>query len=197
MNKDLIGKSLPREEKAKLTAWLSTQRGRPQYRHAPAAARAVKKIIKPLSRKFGAGVTSISENWQEIAGPRFAKFSRPVKITGGREGRTLYIQAPSAAAALIMAGSGQIIDRLNTFLGHGHINRIKVIQGPAGQKSPARQRGKTASSNAAHPAAPRGLTPSENRSLHSALSRVEDPALKEALEKLGRKALTRNEEGPN
>jgi hypothetical protein len=186
MNKDLIAKPSSREEKAKLTAWLSTQRGRPQYRHAPAASRAVRKIVKPLSRKFGAGVNAISENWQEIAGPRFAKFSRPVKITGGRDGRTLYIQAPGAAAALIMASSGQIIDRLNTFLGYGHISRIKVIQGPANPN---------AKSSLPANSAPRGLTPSEDRSLHSALSSVKDPALKEALEKLGRKALTRDDKG--
>lgn len=179
MNKD--ANELTREERARLAAWLSTQRGRPQYRHAPPAARAVQKIVKPLSRKHGAGVSAIAENWPEIAGPRFAKFSRPLKITGGRDGRTLYIQAPGAAAALIMAGSGQILDRLNTFLGHGHISRIKVSQ--SAMKT-AITPPKTESYE------PRGLSPSETNELRLGLSNVKDPALKQALEGLGRKALS-------
>jgi len=172
-------KALSREERSRLITWLSTQRGRPQYRHAPPAARAVRKIVKPLSGKFGAGVNAIAENWPEIAGARFAKFSRPVKITGGRDGRTLHIQAPGAAASLIAAGSGQILDRLNTFLGHGHIARIKVSQ-----------RAMKAAPPAALKAEPRGLSPSQSNELRSGLSKIKDPALKQALEDLGRKALS-------
>lgn len=175
----LTREAMTREERAKLTAWLSTQRGKRQYRHAPPAARAVQKIIKPLSNRHGAGVSVISENWLEIAGTRFAKFSRPVKITGGRDGRTLHIQAPGAAAALIMAGSGQILDRLNTFLGHSHISRIKVSQSAM----------KTAVKAAPRPE-PRGLTPSQDSALQSGLSKIKDPALKQALDGLGRKALS-------
>ena len=184
MNKEtnaLTREAITREERAKLTAWLSTQRGKRQYRHAPSAARAVQKIIKPLSSRHGAGVSAISENWLEIAGTRFAKFSRPVKITGGRDGRTLHIQAPGAAAALIMAGSGQVLDRLNTFLGHGHISRIKVIQGAMKTSSKATPRQE-----------PRGLTPSQDSELQSGLSKVKDPALKRALESFGRKALSQD-----
>ena len=179
--------ALTRQERARLAAWLSTQRGRPQYRHAPPAARAVQKIVKPLSRKHGAGVSAIAENWPEIAGPRFAKFSRPLKITGGRDGRTLYIQAPGAAAALIMAGSGQILDRLNTFLGYGHIARIKVSQSAmkTAPNTPAKD------PRAVRPRyEPRGLSPSQDNQLRSGLSNVKDPALKQALEGLGRKALS-------
>ncbi len=178
---------LTREDRARLAAWLSTQRGRPQYRHAPPAARAVQKIVKPLSRKHGAGVSAIAENWPEIAGPRFAKFSRPLKITGGRDGRTLYIQAPGAAAALIMAGSGQLLDRLNTFLGYGHIARIKVSQSAM---SSAAKDPKAAQRPGGPRYEPRGLSPSQDTQLRSGLSNVKDPALKQALEGLGRKALS-------
>lgn len=179
MNKET--NELSREERARLAAWLSTQRGKRQYRHAPPAARAVQKIVKPLSGKFGAGVSAISENWPEIAGSRFAKFSRPLKITGGRDGRTLHIQAPGAAAALIMAGSGQILDRLNTFLGHGHISRIKVSQSAMKTAPENRERKE-----------PRGLSPSQDGALQSGLSKVKDPALKQALQALGRKALSQD-----
>ncbi len=136
-----------------------------------------------MSSKFGSGVSVIAQNWPEIAGARFAKFSRPLKITGNRDGRTLHIQAPGAAATLITAGSGQIIDRLNTFLGHGHISRIKLVQ----TAMTAKARHTTATK-----AKPRGLSPTQADELRAGLSKVDDPALKLALEQLGRRALSAN-----
>ncbi len=138
-----------------------------------------------MSSKFGSGVSVIAQNWPEIAGPRFAKFSRPLKITGSRDGRTLHIQAPGAAATLITAGSGQIIDRLNTFLGHGHISRIKLVQTTVSAKAKPTTAPKTE---------PRGLTPLQADELRSGLSKVDDPALKLALEQLGRRALSQNKQ---
>lgn len=177
---------LSRDDQAKLSLWLSQQRGRRQYRHAPPASVSVSKIVKPLSSKFGAGVTAIHQNWETIAGRRFAKLSRPVKITGGKNGRTLIIKAPGPAASLIMAGSGQILDRLNSFLGYGHITRIKVIQGAMNPKPRA----------AAPTPSPRGLSPSETEALQSGLEHIEDDALRQALEGLGKKTLSQTRQGP-
>lgn len=171
---------LSRKDAAALAQWLANQRGRPQYRHAPSAAMSVNKILRPLAKKFGAGITPIHQNWDHIMGKRFAKISSPVKMMGGRDGRTLVIKAPGAAAALIMASSGQILDRLNTFLGHGHVARIKVIQSAMDTATP---HAPTAAPSA------RGLTPREDAALQSGLSGVSDPALRQALEALGRKAL--------
>ncbi|WP_371396174.1 DUF721 domain-containing protein [Fretibacter rubidus] len=178
---------LSREDQAKLTRWLSEQRGRRQYRHAPKASVSVAKIIKPLSSKFGAGVTPIHQNWEQIAGKRFAKISRPVKIMGGKDGRTLVIKAPGAAAALIMASSGQILDRLNSFLGYGHIARIKVIHGAM----------KTAPQSAAPKPSPRGLSATEARELQSSLAHIKDDALRQALETLGKKTLSETRQYSN
>jgi len=178
------GDTLSRKDQAKLDAWLKTQRGRPQYRHAPPARLAVAKIMKPLSAKHGAGVNAISQNWESLAGKRFAKISRPVKIHGSKEGRTLVIKAPGAAGALIMAASNQILDRLNTFLGHGHISRLRVIQGAMTNRGTHQEGADTRPQPK-----PAGLTPKTAQSLQSSLAHIEDDALREALEALGRKAL--------
>lgn len=177
-NKD--ARALSRKDAQVLGQWLGSQRGRPQYRHAPSAAMAVGKIVRPLAKKHGAGMTPILQNWEQIAGKRFAKISRPVRMMGGRNGRTLVITAPGAAAALITASSGQILDRLNTFLGHGHVAKIKVMQGA--MDAPR-------ATTAARPIK-RGLTPKESETLQSGLSHMCDDGLKTALEKLGRKALS-------
>lgn len=100
---------------------------------------------------------------------------------GGKEGRTLVISAPGPAAALIMASSHTIIERANSYLGPGHIRHIRVLQ----------TKMKTTPS-AARPHTPRGLSPQEEQTLKADLEHVKDPALKEALEKLGRNILSKS-----
>lgn len=173
-----------RKERQALAQWLNTQRGRPQYRHAPHAAHSLSKVIRPLSKKHGAGLSPIIENWTAIAGKRFAKHARPIRITGGREGRTLIIKAAGPASALVAASSGQILERLNTLLGYGHIARIKVTSGAMETTSIPQTRQKAR------------LSPLETEQLQSGLETVSDIGLKEALEKLGRAALAKSKNKP-
>ena len=162
-----------------IAKWLEQQRGRPQYRPAPHARSAVARIMRPLSSKHGAGSTGLAAHWPDIVGSRFAKISKPVKFSGKADERTLLISAPGPAAALIMASSRQIIDRANTYLGAGHLKRIKVLQT------------KMKTEVSGQPAA-RGLTQQAGDKLQSGLETVRDSDLKEALEKLGRRVLSKD-----
>jgi len=141
---------------------------------------AVGRIVRPLSRKFGGGGTSaaaLSRHWPQIVGERWAKISAPLKYTGGRDRRTLVISAPGAAASLIMAASGPIIERLNTHLGEGYVKRLRVVQ--------------TKMTVAPTTSVPkRGLSPQENKQLQEGLSKLEEGGLKRALETLGRGVMT-------
>lgn len=171
--------TLSREDKQKITQWLERQRARPQYRSAPTAGMAVSKVMRPLSKKYGSGSSALALGriWPEIMGPRWSKISTPVRFVGGRDGKTLVISAPGAAAALIMAASGPIIDRLNTHLGPNHVKSIKVVQ------SKMRTDGATIKSA-------RGLRPTETAKLQEGLAKIESDDLKSALEKLGRGVMT-------
>ncbi len=162
-----------RREKASIARWLETQRGRPQYRPTPSVNRAVSKVMRPLSKKFGGGLAALEPHWDDIIGSKFAKISRPVAFKGSAKGRQLIIRAPGPAGALIMAAQSQILDRINGFMGPGHVKSIRVIQSRM-------QAGDT-------PQAPRKkpLTPSIKRELQSGLDHIEDPDLKAALSKLG------------
>jgi len=164
-----------------LSAWLEQKRGKPQYRPAPMASVAVTKVLRPLSKKFGgktgASAVTLSKHWPQIVGTRWAKISSPLKFKGGREGRTLVIAAPGAAATLIMSASGPIIERLNGHLGNGYVTRLRVIQ--------------TQMSSAIKTSVPkRGLSPREESELQEGLSNIENDELRQALEKLGRGVLT-------
>ncbi len=171
-----------RKDAAIINRWLSEQRGKRAYRAAPKAGYAVSKIMRPLSAKFGAGKSGLTDHWEDIVGQRFARISRPVRFQGGRHGRTLLISAPGPAAALIMAAGSGIIDRANSYLGPGYIQHIKLVQTSMrdGQLSGARAK-KT-----------KDLTPAQKDELQSSLENVNDPDLKKALEKLGRHAISRS-----
>lgn len=160
---------------------METQRGRPQFRAAPSAGMSVNKVMRPLAKKHGGGRSAIAleKIWPDIMGPRWSKISSPVRFLGGRNGRTLIISAPGPAAALIMAQSGPIIERLNAHLGASHISRIKVVQ--SRMTKPARTN------------VTRGLAPRQEAKLRDGLSDIKSERLKKALEKMGRQVLSRPE----
>ncbi|MEP3654012.1 MAG: DciA family protein [Litorimonas sp.] len=164
-----------------LGQWVETQRGRPQYRAAPSAGLSVSKVMRPLARKHGGGSSAIAleKIWPEVMGPRWSKISAPVRFLGGRHGRTLIISAPGPAASLILAQSGPIIQRLNAHLGSGHISRIKVVQ--SRMTKPARTQPS------------RGLAPRQEMALRDGLSDIKSERLKQALEKMGRQVLSKDQ----
>lgn len=173
--------ALSREDKQKLNRWLESQRAKPQYRTAPTAGMAVSKVMRPFSKQYGGGSSALAlaRIWPEIVGERWSKISSPLRFTYGRNGRTLVITAPGAAAALITAASGPIIDRLNTHLGPGHVKAIKLVQTKMRTDGPAIR-------------TKRGLRPSEELKLRESLDSIENDTLKASLEKLGRNVMAQD-----
>ncbi|MCF6220197.1 MAG: DciA family protein [Robiginitomaculum sp.] len=110
-------------------AYLQKHRGRPQYRHAPKAGRAANKVLRPLSRKFGPGVSSLRSHWADVIGERWAQLSKPTAIRGSTGAKTLHIEAKGPAAAMLQADSASILNKVNQFLGAGAIAKIMVKQG--------------------------------------------------------------------
>jgi len=173
-----------RHANSRMTDWLETQRGKPQYRPPPRASRAVNKLIKPLAKKSGGSTANLRPHWAQIVGSKLARVSKASRYASGVRGRTLVIEAPSAASALIMSNSARILERIETAIGPHDIAHIKVIH---------RRNRENASIGAPKPYAqqPRGLTPSEHAKLDESLSKLKNKALRPALEKLGKKLYTR------
>ncbi len=109
--------------------YLEKNRGRPQYRPPPSAAKAVNRVLRPLSRKFGPGIGGLRTNWPDIIGVRWAALSKPVAMRGAKGAKTLTIEAKGPAAAMIQAQSAQLLDKINQFLGASTITKITVRQG--------------------------------------------------------------------
>ena len=114
---------------ANVLRYLERNRGRRQYRHAPSAGWSTGKILKPLTKKFGSGKSDLQAHWPEIVGKKWAALSKPIAIRGSSTGKTLHIEAKGPAAALIAANSGQLLAKINQFLGAGAITKITVKQG--------------------------------------------------------------------
>ncbi len=109
--------------------YLEKNRGRRQYRPAPSAAKAVNRVLRPLSRKFGPGINGLQMHWPDIIGARWAVLSKPISLRGAKDGKTLTIEAKGPASAMIQAQTTQLLDKVNQYLGQGRVTRIVVRQG--------------------------------------------------------------------
>lgn len=181
---DINARDRQRHDRARISDWLETQRGRPQYRPAPHAGRAVNKILKPLAKKSGGSTANLRPHWPQIVGDKLARVSKPVRYASGARGRTLVIEAPSAAATLLTSNAARILSRIEAAIGPHNIAHIKI--------APRRNREYTTSAPKTYTPAQRGLTPSEQKELDVTLSKLKNKALRPALEKLGKKLYTKD-----
>ncbi len=150
-------------------------------------------ILDPVLRRRAGISVALVQSWDEIVGERVAAGSRPERIAWPRrmseddpfEPATLVIACNSFAALHVQHESGEIISRINGFLGFAAIGRIRIVQKPVGAPPKARLR-------------PRELTAAEKTRLAGATREVEDDGLRAALERLGAnviasRGLARNE----
>jgi len=141
---------------------------RPLSAEVPAITRAA------LGRK-GFAEAGLLIHWQDIAGGELARMSQPVKIQFGRAsktGGTLTLRCGGAAALEIQHLAPVILERINAYLGHGAITRLKIEQGVA---LPARLKSLNL------PAA----TPTETAQIADRLEGVRDDELRDRLQRLG------------
>ena len=171
-----------RYARSRVSEWLETQRGRPQYRPAPSAGRAVNKILRPLAKKAGGSTANLRPHWPQIVGDKLARVSKPARYASGARGRTLVIEAPSAAATLLTSNMSRILQRIEAVIGPHDIAHIKVT---------SRRNKPISAAPKKYAPAQRGLTPSEQAELDDKLSKLKNEALRPALEKLGKKLYTR------
>ncbi len=170
-------KPLSREQRARILNYLERHRGQQQYRHAPSAAWSTNKILRPLTKKFGPGKSALQSHWPQIIGEKWAQLSRPLSIRTSKEGKTLIIEAKGPASALIQANSGQLLGKINQFMGANAITKIKVVQGRI--KMPHTKT--------------EDIKPQQVDQLHSLLEDTTENRLKRALSLLGTKIHNRTQ----
>ena len=139
-------------------------------------------ILDPVLRKRAGVSIGLVQSWDEIAGPRLSAHTRPERIVWPRrmheddpfQPATLVIACEGFAALHVQHETGEIIARVNGFLGFNAIGRIKILQKPVrGTPKPAKPRLKPVSA-------------ADEAKIATAVSGVEDEGLRAALERLGR-----------
>jgi len=145
-------------------------------------------LIDPILAKRAGINTLLLASWDEIAGEQFADCSRPERIRWPRQDGPdetgagfapglLTIACEGARALFLMHQEAELISRVNSFFGFRAISQIKIIQKAIhvpSQKPKARP-----------------LDAKEKSRLAGMLAEVEDPRLREALERLGTGVLAR------
>jgi len=141
--------------------------------------RAVSALIGPLTRralgKHGFASASLISDWATIIGAELAASCQPMKLAfapGQRDAGTLHLRVSGGAALEIQHVTPQLIERINGYLGYHAVARLKLIQGPVARGS-APRRPRPAPRQ---PVAPRHW---------DGLDEIDDPALRESLERLG------------
>jgi hypothetical protein len=155
--------------------------GRTPYGNPVPVSDLATKILDPVLRKRAGISIGLVQSWEEIAGPRLASRSRPEKIQWPRrlheddpfEPAVLVIACEGMAALHLQHETGEIINRVNAFLGFTAIGRIRIVQKPV-----------TADKGRPKPTF-RPLTAAEKTKLSSTVELIEDDGLRASLERLG------------
>lgn len=145
------------------------------------------RLVDPIARRAvggkGAGLGALLLDWTEIVGPDVAGRCRPGKIGRARDGqRTLALVVRSGADAVdLQHRAGQILDRVNTYLGGQTVARLTLRQGVL-PPAPRRRR-------RLGPAAPE-----QRAAVAARLAHLPDTPLKARLQSLGEAVLQREAE---
>ncbi|MBW3096915.1 DUF721 domain-containing protein [Pseudohoeflea coraliihabitans] len=166
---------------------------RSRSRKVVSLADVANRLVDPLlSRRAGIN-TMLLASWDAIVGERFAQTSRPERIRWPRQAGEpesgagfspgqLVIACEGASAVFLMHEERQLVSRVNAFFGFPAVDRIRFVQKAV---APEQKR---------KPLPP--LDRLEQKRLGDMLAEVEDPALRQALEKLGTGVLGRNKRTP-
>jgi hypothetical protein len=133
---------------------------------------------KAIGRK-GMAFANLIGDWAVIVGPDWAARLTPFKLIfppGQRQDATLHLRLPAAAALEVQHAEPQILERINAYFGFHAVARLKLVQAP--QTGMPRRR-----------PPPKPLDPAQAAGVGEAVAAIEDPELREALERFGHAVL--------
>ncbi len=152
------------------------------------AAGLLKDRIRQAGELRGFAVARLLTHWSEVVGDEVAAMARPVKVGYGREGfgATLTLLTTGAAAPVLQMQLPKIRDKVNACYGYNAISRVVITQtAPVGFAE-----GQVAFAPAPR-LTPRDPDPAIRREAAALSGEVCDEALRQALEALGEKVLSR------
>jgi hypothetical protein len=140
------------------------------------------EIIDPMLRRRAGISIGLVQSWEEIAGVKLSASTRPERILWPRRAHeddpfapaTLVVACEGMAALRLQHETGEIIQRINAFLGFAAIGRIRIAQKPV-----------NSGMGKAKPVL-RQLSPTEESLIAGTVQNIENDALRASLETLGK-----------
>lgn len=138
------------------------------------------KLTSGMAKGRDASIARLKVEWSVVVGDDLARVTRPEALLStrgarssraGGGGKALRLRVSGAAALEVQHRSGQIVERVNAYLGHRLIDEVRLVQGTI----------------AAPATKPRVAKPSAatEREVAGKVAEVEDPDLRAALARLG------------
>lgn len=142
-------------------------------------------VLDPVLRKRAGINLALVQSWEDVIGPALGAQSRPLKILWPRRAHeddpfqpaTLVIACEGFAAIRIQHETGEIMSRVNAFLGFAAIGRIKIEQKPVVHTARPRPKG------------PPVVDSASEKRIETATQGIEDDGLRAALARLGRSVI--------
>lgn len=148
-------------------------------------AEMIGQVLDPALAKRGLSSVALIAAWPQIVGRRYAECTQPERIVWPRRrnneeagGGTLVLRVDGGQAIYLQHELGQVIERINVYLGFNAVTRVKIIQAPVKRPPAPAGAGEVA------------LGPDEAAALDQALAAIDSPDLKEALRRLGHAVLS-------
>lgn len=162
-----------------IPAWQRTR-----AKHVSEFAASILKDV--IGRRTGMTMDLIA-GWEDIVGENYSNCTMPEKIIWPKRSSdadpfqpgVLVVACDGAKALFFQHETGQILERLNLFFGFVAIEKIKLVQKPVARQMPKRHVAKV-------------LNESDKDRLGEVLNRIEDPKLRQKLEKFGRGVILKN-----
>jgi hypothetical protein len=148
----------------------------------------VARTLDPVVARQGFSESDVILHWADVAGPRLAAVSEPIRLQwpsrapnrppdAPAEPAVLHVRVESAFALELQHAAPLVMERANARLGWRAIGRLALRQGPVGRdRTPARQ--------------PLVIDPEAARAADAAAQPIADEGLRAAVARLGAAALS-------
>jgi len=108
----------------------------PRRNRSASVGRDAAELGTAVFAKAGFRNPSLVTRWTEIVGSEVARVCQPVKLSEGPTGGVLTLKAEPGASVFLQHESRVLCERINAYLGHAAVVRLRFVQGPLSQRPP-------------------------------------------------------------
>jgi hypothetical protein len=112
----------------------------PRRNRAEAVGRGAAAVGSDLFARAGFRNPTLVLRWAEIAGPEVARIAQPIRLSEGPSGGVLTLKAEPGASLFLQHESRELCARINAYLGHPAVAKLKFVQGPLAARPKPRPR---------------------------------------------------------